>query len=195
MRTMIATMLPSAGFGNKVPILVPNAAEQVEIRHLLLANLNSFAFDFVLRQKLHGQTINLFILEQLPLIRPIAFERSIGRKKISTYLRDEVLALSYTAHDLAPLAISLGYVDANGKVKAPFVWNETDRAQRMARIDALFMHLYGLNPEDAAYILSTFPIVREKDLKRFGRYRTCDLILAYLARIDSGQLSHLDIDL
>lgn len=195
MRTMIATMLPSAGFGNKVPILVANAAAQAEIRHLLLANLNSFAFDFVLRQKLHGQTINLFILEQLPLISLKTFERSIGRKKISTYLRDEVLALSYTAHDLAPLAISLGYVDANGKVKPPFVWNEADRVQRMARIDALFMHLYGLSPEDASYILSTFPIVREKDLKRFSSYRTCDLILAYMARIAAGALSHANIEL
>ena len=84
----------------------------------------------------------------------------------------------------------LGYVDATGTVKPPFVWDADDRAHRMARLDALFMHLYGLSELDADYILSTFPIVREKDQAAFGTFRTRDLILAYRQRIDGGVLSH-----
>jgi hypothetical protein len=32
----------------------------------------------------------------------------------------------------------------DGNVKPPFVWNPEDRRQRLARLDALLMHLYGL---------------------------------------------------
>ncbi|MGH8585561.1 MAG: hypothetical protein ACREWE_05060 [Gammaproteobacteria bacterium] len=60
----------------------------------------------------------------------------------------------------------------------------------MAPLDALFVHLYGLGEADADYILATFPIVREKDEAAFGTYRTRDLILAYLQRIEKGLLSH-----
>lgn len=102
----------------------------------------------------------------------------------------EVLALTYTAHDMADFARDLGYVDTTGAVKPPFVWDHDDRAHRMARLDALFMHRYGLSADDADYILSTFPIVREKDLAAFGTFRTRDWILAYRQRIEDGRLSH-----
>ena len=41
--------------------------------------------------------------------------------------------------------------------------------------------LYGLNADDAAYILGTFPIVRDQDIKAFGSYRTQDDVLTALA--------------
>jgi hypothetical protein len=58
----------------------------------------------------------------------------------------------------------------------------------MAALDALFMHLYGLNEDDAAYILDTFPIVRAQDEAAFGDYRTKALILDGMARIGAGEL-------
>ncbi|MGH8527943.1 MAG: Eco57I restriction-modification methylase domain-containing protein, partial [Gammaproteobacteria bacterium] len=102
-RTMIACIAPGCGFGNKFPLLLPEAGRREfgQFAPLLLANVNTFVFDFVLRQKLHGQTINLYILEQLPLIRPEQFEQQIGKSKIADFVRGEVLRLSYTAHDLA----------------------------------------------------------------------------------------------
>ena len=66
-RSMIAMLMPQAGFGNKVPLLIPKTDSphaSANMACLLAANLNTFALDFVLRQKLQGQTINLFILEQ-----------------------------------------------------------------------------------------------------------------------------------
>ena len=51
---------------------------------------------------------------------------------------------------------------------------------RMARLDAVFFRLYGLDRQDADYVLERFPIVREHDEREFGRYRTKDLILGYL---------------
>ncbi|MCL2831452.1 MAG: Eco57I restriction-modification methylase domain-containing protein [Betaproteobacteria bacterium] len=203
MRSMIAALMPGVGFGNKVPLLIPMPADETPqtaacIASLLLANFNSFAFDFVLRQKLQGQTINLFILEQLPVIAPARFDEPLPaaftaamRKAglmnghhphptVEGFVIPQVLALSYTAHDLAPFARDLGYVDAKGEALPPFIWNEEERRARMAGLDALFFHLYGLNAEDAAYVLDTFPIVREQDERTFGRYRTKEDVLALL---------------
>jgi hypothetical protein len=71
---------------------------------------------------------------------------------------------------------------------APFAWDEDDRRHRRARLDALFFKLYGIGPEDAAYMLDTFPIVREQDEAAFGRFLTKDLILAYGRALDAGDL-------
>jgi hypothetical protein len=150
---------------------------------LLLANLNSIALDFMARQKVQGQHLNWYIVEQLPVIRPDQFEEKISRKKIADFVRGEVLRLSYTAHDLEPFARDLGYDGS------PFMWDEDDRRHRRARLDALFFHLYGISRDDAAYILDTFPIVREDDEKVFGRYLTKDLVLAYMNAIAAGDLS------
>ena len=94
-----------------------------------------------------------------------------------------MLRLSYTAHDLEPFARDLGYKGA------PFQWDEDDRRHRMARLDALFFQLYGISRDDAAYILDTFPIVREQDEKAFGRYLTKDLVLAYMNAVAAGDLT------
>ena len=201
-RSMIATLLPGVGFGNKLPLLIPQGqSPQIAAgtASLLAANFNSFAFDFVLRQKLQGQTINLFILEQLPVIAPerftdplpAAFAKAMRKAKlmnghhphptVADFVLPQVLALTYTAHDMAAFARDMGYVDAAGEVPPPFVWDEEERRARMAALDAVFFWLYGLQGDDASYILDTFPIVREQDAKAFGRFRTRDDILAALA--------------
>lgn len=71
-------------------------------------------------------------------------------------------------------------------VKPPFVWDEADRRQRRARLDALYFHLYGLSKDDAAYILSTFPIVAAHDARDHGRFLTRDLILAQMDALAAG---------
>ena len=99
---------------------------------------------------------------------------------VADFVIPQVLVLSYTAHDMAPFARDLGYVDDAGAVLPPFVWDEEARRARLAALDAVFFYLYGLNAQDAAYILGTFPIVRDQDQKAFGRYRTQDDILQLL---------------
>ena len=55
-----------------------------------------------------------------------------------------------------------------------------------ARLDALYFHLYGVDREDAAYVLGTFPIVQRQDVDKFNSYRTRDLVLAYMNALDAG---------
>ena len=177
-RTFIAALFPVVGFGNKVPILKPETSDRDE--WLLAANLNAMSFDFVTRQKVQGQTLNLFIVEQLPVIAPADYDCPFGAATARDLVRDHVLRLTYTAHDMAPFARDLGY---NGK---PFVWDEEERRHLRARLDALYFHLYGLTKEDVEYILDTFPIVRKEDEAAFGYYRTRDLILAYMNALSAG---------
>ena len=176
-RTVISSILPWAGYGNKVPLLVEGDSMAVTY---LVANLNSVCLDFVARQKIHGTSMNWFIVEQLPVIAPTDYDRPFGPTIARDLVRDHVLRLTYTAHDMTSFARDLGYEGP------PFVWDEEARRHLRARLDALYFHLYGLTQEDAEYVLSTFPIVRREDEAAFGRYRTRDLILAYMNALSAG---------
>src|SRR3546814_19648360 len=101
-------------------------------------------------------------------------------RSVGDFVREQVLRLSYTAHDLAGFARDLGY---DGE---PFVWDPEDRRHRIARLDALYFNLYGLDRDEAAYVLDTFPIVRDADERAFGRYRTRALVLGYMAALAAG---------
>ena len=186
-RTFIASLLPTVAFGNKVPILKPEAGSRAE--WLLAANLNAIILDFVARQKVQGQTLNLFIVEQLPVVPPSRYEAvSFGPKTAGEILREAVLELTYTAHDMAPFARDMGYVDKAGKVKSPFTWDEARRLHLRAKLDAVFFHLYGVTDrDDIRYIYSTFPIVeREEKAVYGGVYRSCELCLAYMNALADG---------
>ena len=185
-RTMIACIAPCAGFGNSLPILTPvdqseDAVEAYKATALfLVANLNAFAFDFIARQKVQGQNLNWFIVEQLPVIALDAYDRKFGNTTARELVLDHVLRLTYTACDMASFACDLGY---DGQ---PFIWNAEDRHHLQARLDALYFHLYGIEKDDAAYMLNTFSIIRRKEEKNHGRYRTRDLILAYMNALAAG---------
>ena len=176
-RTVISSILPWAGYGNKVPLLVEGDSMAVTY---LVANLNSVCLDFVARQKIHGTSMNWFIVEQLPVIAPTDYDRPFGPTIARDLVRDHVLRLTYTAHDMTSFARDLGYEGP------PFVWDEEARRHLRARLDALYFHLYGLTKEDAEYVLDTFPIVRREDKAVFGRYRTRDLILTYMNALSAG---------
>lgn len=187
-RSMIASIIPVSGVGNTFPLVLPRVDDEVAIDDyrqyapLLLANFNSFIFDYIARQKIQGQHLNWFIVEQLPIIPPAQFEKKLGKTTLGDFIREQVLHLTYTANDMAPLAQDMGYKGA------PFAWDEEDRRHRCARLDALFFILYGLSREDASYILSTFNIVQKDDEATHGRFLTRDLILAYMNALAAGDV-------
>ena len=176
-RTMIASLVPWAGYGNTIPVL---EGADAKASACLTANLNAMSADFIARQKAQGTHLNWYILEQLPVIAADDYGRRFGDTTARELVRDHVLRLTYTAHDMAPFARDLGY---DGP---PFTWDEEERRHLRARLDALYFHLYGLSRDDAGYVLGTFPIVRREDEKEFGSYRTRDLILAYMNALAAG---------
>lgn len=113
-------------------------------------------------------------------LHPRPYEQPLGSTTVGDFVRGEVLRLSYTAHDLAPFARNLGYEGA------PFAWDAEDRRHRMARLDALYFNLYRLSRDEAAYVLDTFPVMREQDEAAFDRYRTKELVLGYMNALAAG---------
>ncbi len=180
-RTMIAAAVPQVGCGHTLPVLLPSE-DRFDVGSVacLLANLNSFGFDYIARQKVQGTHLTWYTVEQLPVIASADYDRSFGTTTARDLVRDHVLRLTYTAHDMAPFARDLGYEGP------PFIWDEEERRHLRARLDALYFHLYGLSRDDAVYVLSTFPIVRREDEAAFGHYRTLDLILAYMNALAAG---------
>ena len=182
-RTMIASIIPRSGVGNTLPTLMPDAddiAVYQENAWHWAACLNSFAFDFIARQKVQGQHLNWFVVEQLPVLPADAYHRPFGDQTAADLVQDHVLRLTYTSHDMAPFARDLNH---HGP---PFPWDPKQRRHLRARLDALYFHLYGIDRDDAAYILSTFPIIQRQDEQQFGHYRTKALILAYMNALAAG---------
>ena len=190
MRTMIAVIAPRAGAGHTLPLLPleDGATDRAALACLIVANLNAVAFDFVARQKVPTTHFAWYVLEQLPVVPPERCEAvRFGPKTAGEIVRESVLELTYTAHDMAPFARDLGHVDADGDVLPPFVWDEDRRLRLRARLDALFFHLYGVTDrDDARYVYSTFPIVERRERETYGGYRSRDLCLAYLNALAAG---------
>ena len=179
-RTMIVATVPKVGLSDSVFLLMPEEDFSAADACLLVANLNSYCFDYVTRHKMPGTNLSWFIVEQLPVIAPDAYDQKFGNTTARDLIHDLVLRLTYTAHDMAPFARDLGY---DGE---PFSWDEEERRHLRARLDALYFHLYCLSRDDAQYILNTFPIVRRQDKAAFGTYRTRDMTLAYMNALAAG---------
>jgi hypothetical protein len=159
-RTVISAIIPRSGVGDKYLL-----AFTEEGAHLLQANLSSFVLDYVARQKFAGTSLKYYLIKQLPVLPPAAYQAW------ADWIRDRVLELTFTAWDIEAFARDFG--DAG----PPFHWDEARRFAMRAELDALFFHLYEMDRDDVAYIMETFPIVKRKDVAQHGTFRTKDMIL------------------
>jgi hypothetical protein len=171
-RTMIATALPVSAVGNNELLLFTITPG----RHtcLLTALLNSFVFDYCTRQKLGHAAINIFVAKQLPVLPPSAIKEPAPwtpGETVCDWMVRRVLELTYTAVDLAGFAADLGYQGP------PFRWDPDRRRELRAELDAACFHLYGLDQEEAAYVMDTFPIVCRRDEATYGEYLTKRIVM------------------
>ena len=158
---------------------------------LLLANLNATVhLTSSTRQKVQGNACQVVRCWSKCLsfrFGPLSSTVRFGSKTAGEIVRDAVLELTYTAHDMAPFARDLGHVDEAGQVKPPFVWDEERRLHLRAKLDAVFFHLYGVTDrDDVRYMYSTFPIVERQEKATYGRYRSRDLCLAWMNALAAG---------
>ncbi len=94
-----------------------------------------------------------------------------------------MLELVYTSWDMRPFAEELGYEGS------PFQWDAQRRPLLRAELDAYYTSLYGLNRDELRYILDptdvygpefpgeTFRVLKEKEVRLCGEYRTQRLVL------------------
>ncbi|MGI8631828.1 MAG: Eco57I restriction-modification methylase domain-containing protein [Solirubrobacterales bacterium] len=169
-RTSIAALLPwgPASYG-WILSTGPDARDLA----VLAAAYNSVPFDYCLRNSFSQPSVPQGTSEQVPVPRPDEFSADCpwSIQPVATWIRPRVLEVTYTAWDMEPFARDLG--DAG----PPFRWDEERRAVLRAELDGAFFHLYGIERDDADYILSTFPIVHRNDQARHGEHRTWRLVM------------------
>jgi hypothetical protein len=170
-RTFISTLLPRMGANHKAPLLMIGQQYQ-QLMCCMLANLNALPYDYIVRQKLGGTSMGFFIVKQLPVLPPETYQQRIGDETLVDWVTKRALELTYTSHDMQPLARDLGYSGP------PFIWNEVRRARLRGELDGLYAHLYGLSRGDLEYILGSFPVLRKNEERQHGEYRTARLALA-----------------
>lgn len=90
-------------------------------------------------------------------------------------------------------------IDPDGCPLPPFKWDEERRAVLKAELDAIYARLYGLTTEELRYILDpqdvygpdfpgeTFRVLKEKEIKQYGEYRTRRLVLEAWERLNSPE--------
>jgi len=152
---------------NNFPLIFPTSGPRGVA--LLGASPASLALDFVARQKVGGIHLNFFLVEQFPVLPPSTYDRRAPwdqDRSIADWLIPRVLRLTYTAWDLADFARDLGYGGP------PFRFEEERRGVLRAELDACYFHLYGIERDDAEYLLDTFPIVARHDVAELGEFRT-----------------------
>jgi len=184
-RTMIAAFLPVAGVGNSAPLILVGEDIAPARDACLLANLNSFALDYVSRQKIGNVNLNFFLIEQFPMFTPDFYDKPCpwGSKRkvtLEKWISERVLKLSCTAEDMLPLAEACNFT--GGSFKKEYggklhKWDPADRANLMAELDAAYFILYGIDRDDAEYILSTFSGVKEANPLLPGHRSTAQHVL------------------
>lgn len=165
---MIASGAPHAGFTNHFVLI---ESEQSSTKQLcLLANLNAFVYDYCTRQKIGGVTLNFFIVRQIPTLPPDTYDKPCSwdqSQTLAAWISERVLKLTCTAEDMLPLADACDFT--GGSFQAKYggrlnKWDEAERAEMMAELDAAYFHLYGISHDDAHYILSTFKGIHDESL-------------------------------
>lgn len=176
-RTLIASAVTACGIGDN---LFTALSKQPSLCYTaLLGSWNSLVVDFCLRQKAGGANMSYFLIEQLPILPPSAYDEAA-----LAFIVPRVLELIYTSHSMAPFAHDLGYEGP------PFAWDEDRRAALRAELDAWYALAYGLNRDELRYVLDpkdvmgadypseTFRVLQNNEIKKYGEFRTQRLVLS-----------------
>lgn len=172
-RTCIAALLPEVAAPHGSLLAFPEHLSSVVI---LGSCWSSFAFDFVVRQKITGTHLTFATFEQLPAPPPSFFRTVVPWTPddcLADWIAARAAALSAASHRVAA---ALGYAH-------PTAWAESIRALWRTELDAAMFHVYGYSRDDVAYVMDTFATVARKDRQAGGlanddpNWRTKRLIL------------------
>lgn len=183
-RTFVPSVLPASAVGHVFPVAFP---DDPILSFRLHGLWSSIVFDFVARQKLSGTHMTYNIVQQLAVPSPATLNDPApwrNSKSFAHWLEPYVLELAYTSLQLEPYAQDLG------DIGSPFRWIPERRALLRADVDAGFLHIYGLDRDEAEHVLDSFFVVRKYDERDFGEFRTKRLVLEAYDRmaeaIDNG---------
>ncbi|MFN3683838.1 MAG: Eco57I restriction-modification methylase domain-containing protein, partial [Fimbriimonadaceae bacterium] len=160
-RTSIWAVVPAYGANQKFQLCL--VAEPPPLEACLLALANSLVFDWLVRHKLSGNDFTFTLLRQLPVLPPDTFLRRPdggpgGRDKSPDgqwvgWIARRAVALTFASWSVEPFARACGY---RGE---PYRWDPSLRRRLRSQLDAALFRLYGIGPDDAAWMMDEFPIL------------------------------------
>jgi len=175
-RTAISALIPCGGAGHNLGVLLPIGIKTPKEALLLLSNLNTIVLDYVCRQKVGGSHLTVFILNQLPFIKPGDYSLSAR-----DFIVQRALRLCFSCIQMQTIA------EEFEAAILPLTAEESLIIR--AELDAYYTHLYGLTRDELRYILDpadlmgpdypseTFRVLKTNELRQFGEYRTQRLVL------------------
>jgi hypothetical protein len=159
-RTMIASIIPKNVFYGHSLNASKGIIEPTNLLYIV-AVLNSFVFDYSLRQRVTAN-LTMFYIYQLPI--PRLTEKDPQFKAIV----ERAAALICTTPEFDALRAELdlsGFENLKG----------LNPSQARAELDAIIAHCYGLTKDEFAHILNTFPIVKDEvKTAALGAYKNYD---------------------
>jgi len=169
-RTAICSLLPDVPTVHTMNHILGLDAEEAA---LMMACMNSYALDYVARQKVGSTHLSQFIIKQLPVPDPDRFDEVLlNGNPIRNRVVELSTKLSCNSNDLTAymeeVELSSAYVFSSPAGE--------DREQIRMELEAIMCHLYGLSSEKIDQIFNSFDQVRRKDKKEHGYYRTRDEI-------------------
>ncbi|GGB62916.1 hypothetical protein GCM10011316_38510 [Roseibium aquae] len=168
-RSLVGTIIPRSAAGHKAPLMIcdHSPAERV----ILATVLSSLVADYAVRQKTNAMTF--FVMEQAAVLSKESLSEPVTwlGETASDWLLPRALELFYTNDELYALCEDLG------RTHPPFFWNTERRSLIQAEIDAAMFHLYGLNREQADWVLDSFTVLRKYEERDHGEFRTKRLVL------------------
>lgn len=148
-RTMIASILPPRVFANHKLMVGRPESMSGAVAAYLLGVVNSVTFDYLIRQQV-ASSISMYAFYQMPVPRLVETDPSL--RSIST----RSARLVCTSPPFDPLARECGL--ESHKVGAT---DPATRERLRAELEGLVAHLYGLNEDELAHILKSFPLMPE----------------------------------
>ena len=141
-------------------------------RVVLATVLSSLVTDYGVRQKTNAMTF--FVMEQAAVLDRASLSEPVNwlGGSASEWLLPRAFELFYTNNEIHALSEDLG------RNHPPFVWNADRRSLIQAEIDAAMLHLYGLNIEQADWVLNSFTVLRKYEERDHGEFRTKRLVMA-----------------
>ncbi len=147
-RTLVSSIVAGCPAGNKVPVLMPRCGAGPLAATTLSAFLNSFVYDFSLRRRLGGTTLNWFIAEESAV--PMWFDSPTSRRVALA-----AASIALASSRFAPLMLRGTYAqgaDVRSSINWPLESNE--RAACRAGLDSIVGVLMGLKVVDALHVLA-----------------------------------------
>ncbi len=151
-RTMIATVLPPFTFyGHSLNASINKFNGSTLL--YIVSVLNSFVVDFAVRVRVNTN-LTMFYIYQLPV------PRLTESDDVFFPIVERAAKLICTSPEFDDLAKEIFGPEATAATIG--LTDPVERAACRAQLDGIIAHLYGLTQEEFAYILTTFPIVKQE---------------------------------